>query len=149
MTKLQTLIDEYLATRQAYDEAKAISDGKYSEHKAAKAKLVDEMLAQEQQSIKFGEGRLEGMNFYLRSVFSISSTLANEDQIKDWLQEHYGDASEFTIERVNKKALEERLKNDIEGEQLDEFDVPDFMNLTTRPDVSVMGYKQYVDRSKQ
>lgn len=148
MTELQTLIDEYLETRMAYDEAHAISSQKHREHQAAKAKLVDEMLAQQQQSVKFGEGRLNGMNFYLRSQFSIKCNQGNEDDVKTWLHERYGDVNEFTQEKVNKKAVEERLKNDIEGEELDEFEVPDFMDLTTRPDVSVTGYKQYAERSK-
>ena len=50
---------------------------------------------------------------------------------------------EFTTEKVVKKTVETKLKDDIEGEQLDEFDVPDFMNLKTRPDVSCTGYKQF------
>ena len=146
---LQNLIDDYLETRMAYDEVKAISTQRYKEHAAAKAKLVDEMLAQQQQSVKFGTGQLDGMTFYLRSQFSISCNQSNEDDVKTWLHDRYGDVHEFTVEKVNKKAVEEKLKTDIEGEQLDEFEVPDFMNLTTRPDVSVTGYKQYATRSSK
>jgi hypothetical protein len=149
MTKLQTLIDEYLETRMAYDEAHEISTQKHLTHQAAKAALVNEMLEREQQSVKFGDGELDGMTFYLRSVFSVSVTVNNEDKVKEWLHEHYGDVHEFTVEKVNKKSVEERLKSDIEGEQLDEFDVPEFLCLKTNPDISVTGYKQYSARRKQ
>lgn len=148
MTQLKTLIEEFLETRMAYDEAKAIATARNHEHQAVKKKLVDEMLEQEQQSVKFGDGELKDMTFYLRSQFNIRCNQGNEDDVKNWLHERYGDVHEFTVEKVNKKAVEERLKSDIEGEQLDEFEVPDFMSLTTRPEVSVTGYKQYVERSK-
>lgn len=142
--ELQPLIDEYLDTRMAYDAAHAISSSKYAQHQAAKAKLVEAMVEKEQQSVKFGEeSRYAGMHFFLQSQFSISCNAQNEDDVKDWLHERYGDVHEFTAMKVVKKAVEERLKNDIEGDQLDEFEVPDFMKLKTRPDVSCRGYKQF------
>ena len=140
---MQEQIDDYLATRVAYDEAHAISSAKYAQHAAAKAKLVEAMLDEEKQSVKFREGELAGMSFYLKNVFSISCNAQNEEDVKSWLHERYGDVHEFTTEKVVKKTVETKLKDDIEGEQLDEFDVPDFMNLKTRPDVSCTGYKQF------
>lgn len=140
---LQDQIDAYLETRVAYDVIHAESSELYSQHQAAKAKLVEAMLAEEKQSVKFGEGELKGMSFYLKNVFSVSCTEANNDEWIEWLQSRYGDAAEYTIERVSKKAVEERLKTDIEGEELDEFEVPDFVKLKTRADVSCTGYKQF------
>lgn len=136
-------IDEYLMTRVAYDEAHEVSSKAYKQHQAAKAKLVDQMLAEQQQAVKFGDGEWAGMQFYLKSEFSISCTDANNAEVMDWLQEHYGDVHEFTTEKVHKKAVVDRLKSDIEGERLDEFEVPAFFNLKTRPDVTCTGYKQF------
>lgn len=136
---LQTLLDEYIETRLAYDDAHAISSAADKEHKAAKAKLVDAMMA-ETTTLAPPD---TGLKLHLRNQFSISCNKDNEESVKDWLHEHYGDIEEFTVMKVDKKTVEERLKTDIEGEQLDEFSVPDFMNLKTRPDVSCTGWKQF------
>jgi hypothetical protein len=146
---LQDKIDAYLETRVAYDVIHAESSALYAQHQGAKAALVDAMLEEEKQAVKFGEGELKGMSFFLKNVFSVSCTEANNDECIEWLQEKYGDAAEFTVERVNKRLLEEKLKTDIEGEELDEFDVPDFMKLKTRPDVSCTGYKQFSANRRQ
>ena len=143
MNALQDLIDEYLETRMDYDKAHAVSSSCYTQHQAAKSTLVDAMLDAKQQSVKFRDGELAGMNFFLRNIFSISCTEKNEEEVKDWLHDHYGDVNEFTTMKVHKKTVEERLKEDIEGEKLDEFDVPDFMKLKTRPDVTCTGYKKF------
>jgi hypothetical protein len=139
MTTLPELIDGYVETRLAYDDAHEISAAADKEHKAAKAQLVEKMIEDEQRGIKLDSG----IAFNLRNQFSISCNKDNELQVKDWLHEHYGDLSEFTVEKVDKKTVEERLKDDIEGEQLDEFDVPDFMDLKTRPDVSCTGWRKF------
>lgn len=140
---LQDKIEAYLDTRVAYDVAHAISSDLYGQHQGAKQALVEAMLDEDKQAVKFGDGELKGMNFFLKNVFSVSCTEANNDEWIAWLQERYGDAAEYTIERVNKKAVEEKLKTDIEGEELDQFEVPDFVKLKTRPDVTCTGYKQF------
>ena len=139
MTTLNDLIDGYVETRLAYDDAHEISSAADKEHKAAKAKMVDRMIADEQKGVKMDFG----IAFNLRNQFSISCNKDNEEDVKAWLHDHYGDLEEFTEQKVAKKTVEERLKSDIEGEQLDEFDVPDFMNLKTRPDVSCTGWKKF------
>ena len=136
---IQNLLDEYMKTRLAYDDAHEISSAADKVHKAAKAKLVDAMI-EETTTLAPPE---TGLKFHLRNQFSISCNKDNEELVKDWLHDHYGDVAEFTVEKVDKKTVEERLKNDIEGEQLDEFSVPEFMNLKTRPDVSCTGWKQF------
>jgi hypothetical protein len=139
MTTLNDLLEEYTSTRLTYDDAHAISAAADKEHKAAKAKLVDQMIADEQRGVKLDNG----LAFNLRNQFSISCNKENEEDVKEWLHGHYGDVNEFTVEKVDKKTVEERLQADIEGEQLDEFDVPEFMKLKTRPDVSCTGWKQF------
>jgi len=136
---IQTLIDDYIATRLAYDEKHAASTQADKEHKAVKAKLVEAMVEAREKGKKMDFG----LSFNLRNQFSISCNQDNEDQVKDWLHDRYGDIEQFTTLKVAKKAVEEKLKADIEGEELDQFDVPDFMNLKTRPDVSCTGWKAY------
>lgn len=136
---IQTLIDEYISTRLAYDDAHAISAGADAAHKVVKAQLVNAMIEAREKGKKMDFG----LNFNLRNVFSISCNQDNEEDVKTWLHDRYGDIEQFTVIKVAKKAVEERLKTDIEGEELDEFDVPDFMKLKTRPDVSCTGWKAY------
>lgn len=139
MPEIQTLIDQYIETRLAYDDAHAISSQADTAHKAVKAQLVEAMVAAREKGKKMDYG----LSFNLRNRFSISCNEDNEEDVKEWLHERYGDIEQFTTLKVAKKAVEEKLKDDIEGEELDEFDVPAFMNLKTRPDVSCTGWKAY------
>lgn len=137
---MNDVIDEYCRTRLAYDEAHELSSQADKEHKAARAKLVEAMVV---ESTTVAPPEHEGLKFNLRDVFSIACNKDNEDLVKDWLHGHYGDIAEFTVEKVDKKTVVERLQNDIEGEKLDQFDVPDFMKLKNGPDVSVLGWAAY------
>ncbi len=139
MTAIQELIDEYIETRLDYDIAHEISVAADKEHKAAKAKLVQGMVDAQERGKKMDYG----IAFHLSDQFSIKCNKDNEADVKEWLHERYGDVHEFTVEKVDKKTVEEKLKADIEGEELDQFDVPDFFDLKTRPDVSCTGWKKY------
>jgi len=139
MTEIETLIDGYISTRLAYDDAHDISVQADSEHKAAKRKLVEGMVAARERGKKMDFG----IAFNLRDQFSISCNKENEADVKDWLHERYGDIEQFTTLKVDKSTVEDQLKADIEGEELDLFDVPDFMKLKTRPDVSCTGWKAF------
>lgn len=136
---IQALIDEYIETRLLYDEAHALSSAADKDHKVVKAKLVEAMVSEQQTGMKMDFG----LGFNLRNQFSISCNVDNEEDVKSWLHDRYGDIEQFTTLKVAKKTVEERLKADIEGEELDQFEVPDFMNLKTRPDVSCTGWKAY------
>ena len=136
---IQALIDEYIETRLAYDAAHELSSAADKDHKTVKAKLVEAMVSEQQTGMKMDFG----LGFNLRNQFSISCNVENEDQVKEWLHDRYGDIEQFTTLKVAKKTVEERLKADIEGEELDQFEVPDFMNLKTRPDVSCTGWKAF------
>ena len=140
-TRLQQLTDEYIDTRMAYDIAHAASSDADKAHKAVRKQLVDVML-EVSRTIDNDEIH-EGMRFRLRNQFSVKCNKDNEEQVKDWLHDRYGDLEEFTTQKVQKTTVEERLKADIEGGKLDEFDVPDFMDLKTRPDITCDGWKAY------
>ena len=139
MTAIQDLIDEYIETRLDYDEKHEVSVAADKAHKGAKAKLVAGMVEARERGKKIDYG----LDFYLSDQFSIKCNKDNEEDVKEWLHEHYGDVHEFTEEKLVKKTVEEKLKTDIEGEELDQFDVPDFFDLKTRPDVSCRGWKKY------
>lgn len=136
---MQELIDEYVETRLAYDDAHAISVEADKKHKTARRRLVEGM---EKVSNTIDPPEI-ALKFTLSTKFSIACNQDNKEDVKEWLHEHYGDIEEFTEQALVKKTVEERLKADIEGEELDEFDVPDFFDLKTRPDVSCTGWKKY------
>jgi hypothetical protein len=139
MTDLKTLTDDYIETRLIYDEAHETSSRADKVHKAAKARLVEGMI---EQSKVHDPPEVE-LKFMLRNQFGISCNKDNEVEVKEWLHERYGDLEEFTEQKLVKKTIEERLKEEIEGEQLDQFEVPEFMNLKTRPDVSCTGWRSF------
>lgn len=145
MSKIQGLIDEYTNTRLAYDEAHERSVRADKAHKAAKAQLVEAMLEEQTSGVKLENG----LSFNLRNQFSISCNEKNEQEVLSWLQDHYGDAEEFIIPKPNKRAITEKLKDDIEGGELDEFDVPEAFALKTRPDVSCTGWKPYSEKNRR
>jgi hypothetical protein len=135
----ETLIEDYIQTRLDYDRIHAESTKAWADHLRAKGKLRDWLLDSPEKAIPLKNG----LSFHLRNQFTISCNQENEGQIKEWLHDHYGDLALFTEEKVNKYTVQDRLKADIEGEQLDEFEVPDFMNLKTRPDVSCTGWSEF------
>jgi hypothetical protein len=144
MSKIASSIDRYLETRLAYERAKSLSDEADRFHKGAKAALVEAMLEEQQTGVKLDNG----LAFNLSNQFSFACNENNEEDVKVWLHERYGDLSEFTVEKLHKPSVSERLKADIEGEQLDEFDVPEFFDLKTRPNVNCQGWKDYVANHK-
>ncbi len=142
--KIQELIDDYITTRLTYDVAHEASSAADRAHRAAKACLVEGM---QEVSNTIDPDELP-LKFTLRNQFTISCNEKNEEQMKDWLHEQFGDVEEFVIPKVTKKTVVDRLKHDIEEGLLDEHEVPDFVNLKTRPDVSCSGWKAYSNEQR-
>lgn len=148
-SKIPSAIEAYLQTRIDYKDAKAESDAADRRHKAAKAALVEAMLEEQQSGYKpTDDSPFCGLSFYLSNDFSIRCNEENEEELKSWLHERYGDIAEFTILKAHKPSITERLKEDIEGGELDEFDVPDFVGLNTRPNVGCRGFDSYYNSKK-
>lgn len=140
-TRLQQLTDEYIDTRMAYDVAHATSSAADKAHKAVKKQLVDEML--EVSRTIDNDEIPEGMKLRLVDKFSVKCNEDNEEEVKDWLHDRYGDIEEFTKPKLHKKTIVERLQADIEGGELDQFDVPEIMDLKNGPQITCDGWKAY------
>ncbi len=138
MTDTKDLVQDYIETRLTYDNAHAVSVKANSLHQKAKKALVTSM--EQKSSHHHPPGELK---FHLSKVFTIACNKDNEDDVKDWLEERYGDLEEFCAQKVQKKTVEERIKNDIDAEVLNEFDVPDFMKLNNGNQLNCNGWKQY------
>ncbi len=141
---LQDLLEDYVETRLAYDKAHAISSNADARFKAAKRRLADGMIA----NTKSYDPPDIPLKFHLRDQFTFACNVDNEDDVKEWLHERYGDIEEFTVPKVVKSTVTDRFQADIEAELLDEFDVPDFFDLKTRPDVSCNGWKAYSEEQR-
>ncbi len=132
-----TKIDEYLDAREAYELADQKQKLAGKKMRAAEWELVDNMLAEGVPSV----GLDTGIHVGLRKYFGVEVTLQNQQQIREWLLETTGDDAPFVIEKVNRAAVIEWLKEKIESEVLDEGSVPPYFKLNTRPGITVRGWK--------
>ena len=105
------------------------------------------MLAEDKDMVRDTES---GLKFDIRPVFSIKCNKDNEDDVKEWLNDKYGDLGEFTKEALVKKFIVKRIRKDIDADELDELDVPEFVGLKNRPDVWCHGWSAFQSqRSKE
>lgn len=142
MSIISDAIDDYYQARAHYDECRAMSNEADRARRKAEAKVVDAMLDESCEGMK----RNDGTSIALRQQFSLSVTVDNQDMIRGWLVETEGDDAPFVEEKVNKEALIELVKARIHQSEVPEEDFPDFLNVSTRPGLSVRGWKT---RTKQ
>ena len=143
MTILEA-IDAFYEAREEYDRLHEMSSAAYATMKDAERAAVDKMLEEGTKSV----GRDDGTHVSLRKQFSCSVTVDNENQVREWLTEVEGDDAQFVVEKVHKPALVEWMKKKFEGETMDEGDVPDFLNLSTSPALTVRGWKSRMKENK-
>lgn len=132
---LSRLIEDYYAARSAHDEANARKAAAYERMKEAERAVVTAMIDEEQQSVK----RTDGTTVYLRRAVSLSVTQENSPMIRQWLMDTVGDDADFVREEVQKKAVADLVKSQLEG-GADEDEFPDFLRLSTFPNLSVNGW---------
>lgn len=133
-------IDEYYEARANYDDLKQLSNTAERVMRNAEAKVVDALLDESSMGVK----RNDGTFVSLRQHFSLSVNAENQESIREWLVSTEGDDSPFVEEKVNKVALTELIKskmNDHSDLNTLEEDFPLFLNLSTRPGLSVRGWK--------
>ena len=84
----------------------------------------------------------DGTMISKRNYFSISATKDNREMTREWLMEHYGDDSDFIVETVNKEALTDLIKQEIESKEKYAVEFPDFLKLKTGQGIVVHGWKE-------
>ena len=136
MTTINELIDAYYEARALHDEAKAKATELEKARRAAENKLIDHMLDEGTTGVKRDDGTSVG----LRKSLSLSCTKENHHLLRGWLMDELGDDSDFVEEVVSKTALTELVKGRVD-EGADEDDFPEFMRVSTRPIISVQGWK--------
>lgn len=135
-------IDTYLNAREFYEGIHEQSQKAHKAMRAAEYELVDNMLDEGVPSV----GLDTGIHVSLRKQFQCSVTVDNEERIREWYTEKEGGDGDIVHEKVNKPALIEYLRHKFEKEDWDEESVPEHLNLTTRPSITLRGWKNR-DRS--
>ena len=129
----------YYEVRQRHDIAKRTCSEAYSAMKAAESKLIEYMM-------DLGISRLDymsdGTKIHFQGRCSVSVTKANEDEVRTFLRETYGDEAPYVRESLDKPAITERIREDLAAGELSETEVPDIMKLSQYPGLSVSGWKE-------
>ncbi len=138
-SKIEKLYEDYCEGRKKYERAKMHADACYSDLESIKSKMIDEMLNSKIRAFDPSNG--ECTRIGLRREFSCSVTKENTQQIRDWLLTQYGDDMPFVKEVVDKAALIFQLKKEVEEANFDVDDYPEFLKVSTRPNVVAYGWK--------
>ncbi len=132
-----TKIDEYLSAREFYEGIHEQSQKAHKAMRGAEYDLVTSMLDEGTQNV----GLDSGIHVALRKQFQCSVTVDNEDRIREWYTEQEGADADIVHEKVNKPALIEYLKHKFEKDNWDVDSVPEHLSLTTRPSITLRGWK--------
>lgn len=123
---------DYIAARLITDVYKAELRDAKRVLEAAETDLVDALLEEEMTQIKMESG----LTLFLRKQFKITVTQKNKASVREWLLESTGDDQPFVTEEIDKDAVEEHCKT------LDKDEIPDFLNLWTKPAIGVRGWNK-------
>lgn len=137
MSTLTELLEDYYAARERYDELDSQRKRAYALMKQREDAVVERMLDDGITKLS----RDDGTTPYLRNVFDCSVRQDNQDDIRAWLREVEGDDMPFVVERVDKPTLKEWLRARIEDGKLAQQDIPKWLNVKSRPELSVLGWK--------
>lgn len=134
MDRLHELSESYLEKRDAYDQAYKESSLAEKEWRGAEREMIEYMTEHQVGAWKDHETKIK---FELASRTSISITINNRQQVRDWLLMRTGDDEPYVIEVPEKDAVTKYVKelvasNRHQGDP-DDKDIPSFLNLNTRP----------------
>ncbi len=134
------IADELYKAREEHDRLKELCHEAQVVYRRICAKLIDEMADKDVQHF-----RHQNLTISTKKHFAISVTADNNDDIRKWLMETYGDDTDFLTENVSKKILTEKIREEVTGNEKYEEEYPDFLNLKTARIIQVDGWK---DRQK-
>lgn len=129
----------YYEMRRRHDIAKRTATEAYRAMREAEGKLIEAMM-------DIGVSKLDYMddgssiNFF--GGLSVSVTEKNEGEVRQWLRNEYGDDAPFEKVSMDKKAITDKIKEDIKSGALSETEVPDAMKLKQFPGIRVNGWKE-------
>lgn len=84
----------------------------------------------------------DGTAIHFRAQCSVSVTQDNEEEVREWLRQQYGDDEQFSKDALDKPSIIAQIKADLASGELSETEVPKDMKLTQFPGISVSGWKK-------
>lgn len=134
MDRLHELAEIYLSKRDSYDQAYKESADAERAWRAAEREMIEYMI---EHQVGAWKDRETEVKFELASRTSISFTMQNRQQIRDWLMEMTGDDEPFLVAMPDKTAVTNYIKELVNANRQDgdpdDKDIPGFLNLNTRP----------------
>ena len=134
----------HVAAQEHYYEMRKRYEVADRKAKVARSAMVDAKRAMIETMMDMGLSRLDymddGSSINFRGGMNISVTKENEAEVREWLCGNYGDDTEFEDVKLNKKAIRDRIKEDIDAGELAEVEVPKCLKLSTFPDIQVRGW---------
>lgn len=142
---MDELIKAYYEARAKYEDVKESATAAHKVRVKAEQALIDAMLASHTRKV----GRDDGTTISLRNSVKISSTEDNRGDLLAFISKMHADGSlngcDYSQQTPNKKALLEFITDALEDGTLDPDDLPESMGYSTRPTISVMGWKKLFD----
>lgn len=129
------LADRYIAARVEASELRRQAKEAGARVRQLERELVEAMADQHVRNFALENG----VAIALRRQFKVSVTRANEDQVREWLQERTGDYMPFTRETLQKKPIEELCRSIVEEEGPEA--IPACLRLFTMDGVTVRGLR--------
>jgi hypothetical protein len=135
-TPLEELRLTYILARRDHEYADEKKKAAYKAYKKAEGQLVDAMAKAGVMSQKSDDG----MTFSLKRFVDFRANEANSDEILEWLENNGEVRDDFVGKSIKKVRLREFLKGYIEERGL--MEIPESMDVSERPNLSVRGWKQ-------
>lgn len=129
----------YYEARQRADIAKRVYSEAYRAQKDAEEKLIETMMDLGINTMSYME---DGTAIHFRAQCSVSVTQDNEEEVREWLRQQYGDDEQFSKDALDKPSIIAQIKADLASGELSETEVPKDMKLTQFPGISVSGWKK-------
>tara|TARA_R110000772_G_C13309802_1_gene439836 strand:- start:11347 stop:11790 length:444 start_codon:yes stop_codon:yes gene_type:complete len=127
---------DYYDARTEYDVAKAESDRLEKLWRAQESKLIEKMMGDGVKSVTLSDGSRPT----LAKGVSVKCNKDTHDQVRAWLLETVGDDSDFVETLPNRHKVAAHVKKEIEEKGMDPDDFPDFLAVSVKPTMRVLGW---------
>lgn len=133
---------KYYEMRERYDHADSVRREAKRAMDISEKELIDSMMDSGVSSFALHDGT----KVHISRHVGVAVNKDNQDAVRRFLDKQGWDAETYTKTSMNKAAIEEEIKKQLESCELQEFDIPDGMCFKRRQSINVTGWKT---RSKE
>lgn len=130
--------ERYYRARTDYDNSKADTEVFEKEWRDQEEKLIQRMMDAGVKSVTLADGSRPT----LAKSTSAKCNKDNADQVSKWLIDTVGDDADFTVMMLDRWKVIGHVKKQIEEEGMDPLDFPEFLGVSTRPTIRVLGWEK-------